>query len=452
VSPNSRRVGQTVLVLALVVTLGGCDVFRSLGLGGSGSANRNKIPGERLPALTFDETTRADPALADEKVVLPAPVRNAEWPSAGGTPSKSNQHLAVGDVLSRAWRVSIGDGANSRRLLVAPPVVAEGKLFAIDTEARVTAFNTANGARLWSVELARDGISRNVAFGGGVGYGDGRLYVTTGYGTALALDPSSGKELWRTQFEAPLRGSPAITRSRIFVVSYDNQLFALAADTGRQLWDTSGITEVANMAGAGTPAVSGDTLVVGFSSGELNALRVENGRVAWQDTLARSSRLTAVAQLSDIDGSPVIDAGRVYAIGNAGRMVALELASGERVWEKSIGGLAMPWIAGEYIFVVTSEAELLCLNRRDGRVRWITQLQRYDDPEDRKGPIRWQGPVLASDRLILVSTNDDIVTVSPYTGKILSREELPDSASLAPVVADGSLYILTNDGQITAYR
>lgn len=213
-----------------------------------------------------------------------------------------------------------------------------------------------------------------------------------------------------------------------------------------------GIVENAGILGSASPAVSGDTVIAAFSSGELFALQADNGRVNWQDALSRTGRLTPLATLADIDGQPVIDRGRVFAISHAGRMVSIDMRTGERVWETNVGSSSTPWIAGDFIFVVTTEGAVACVSTTDGRVRWVTQLQRYKKQEKRKGVVRWFGPVLASDRLIVVSSHGYVLSISPYTGEVLSGERLGDASYITPVVADNSLYVLTNKGDVVAYR
>jgi outer membrane protein assembly factor BamB len=193
-------------------------------------------------------------------------------------------------------------------------------------------------------------------------------------------------------------------------------------------------------------------VVAGFSSGELNAYRYENGRVVWQDALSRTSISTAVASLSDIDADPVIDNGRVYAIGQGGRMVALELNTGQRIWEINVAGIATPWVAGEWLFVVTDQAQLLCLNRATGRIKWMTQLARWRNAKSKKGMISWVGPVLAGERLILANSEGQITNVSPLDGSVQSTVETKMPVSLSPIVADNTLYILHDEGRLTAWR
>lgn len=410
------------------------------------------LKGERLPVLTFEQTLEVDPTLHDVPVLIPPPYANSDWPQAGGSPAKAMHHLALGNTLRVAWKRSIGDGESAGAKLLAAPIVADGRLYAMDTRSNVTALDAKTGAPRWRKWVGRKGLEKTMAFGGGVSFGDGKLFATSGYGIVVALDPATGNELWRHDFNIPLRGAPAVAAGKVYVVTQDNELYALSTEKGEQLWDANAIVETAGLLGVGAPAIAGDTMVVGFSSGELNALRTENGHAAWQDSLSRTGRLTALAALTDIDASPVIDRGRVFAIGHGGRMVALELNTGERAWEKSIAGLSTPWVAGDYLFIITTDSELICLTRREGRVRFITQLQRYEDVADKKGLVRWSGPVLAGDRLLATSSNGYIASLSPYSGKLLSVARLPSGSWLPPIVADATLYTLTSDGEVVAFR
>ena len=406
----------------------------------------------RLPVLIYEQEINADPALSELRVTLPAPFLNQNWPQAGGAPGKAMHHISLPLTLSKAWERDVGDGDDLTRRLISPPVVLDGRLFVIDADSTVTALSAVNGNRLWTARLVRPDESDDMAFGGGVAADGTSVYAVSGFGLVAAYDAASGNQLWRQDMGVPLRGEPTISGGTLFVLSLDNQLFALNAQTGETQWEAVGLIENAGLLGTAAPAATRDTLVVGFSSGELNAIRTENGRVTWQDSLARTTRLTALAALTDIDGAPVIDRGRVFAVGHGGRMVAMDLATGQRVWEQNIGGTNTPWVAGDFVYIVSNDAELFCLTRSEGRVRWVTQLQRYDDPEDRDGLVRWQGPVLASDRLVLTSSNGYVASVSPYTGDLLSVRRLSGSSYLPPIVADNMLYVMTKDAKIVAFR
>lgn len=433
---------------ALIVALGGCAGITEFVEG----AQDAPLPGERISVIALQRTLQPDPNITGVDVRLPEPRLNEDWPQAGGRPTHAMHHLTGGGTPpSRAWTASAGRGAGAVARLTAAPVVAGGHVFVLDAGGSVAAHRANDGRRIWRYSIVPEGEDRG-AIGGGLAHDGGVLYLATGYGEAIALEAESGAEVWRRKIGTPLRGSPTVAAGRLFTVTYDNQLYALDAEDGDVAWTHVGIAEDAGIVGAASPAVDGGVVVAPYSSGELVALRIENGRPVWADSLTRVGGATPLAELNDINGSPVIDREIVVAAGHAGRMVAIDLRSGARLWEQEIASLQTPWVAGDFVFVVTTEAQVICLARDTGRIRWVRQLPRYEDEERRRDSIEWSGPVLASERLFVVSSRGDGVFVSPYDGETVDRVELPDGTSLPPVVAGGTIYVLTDDGDLVAYR
>lgn len=439
---------RSTLLLALSAALllvGGCGIF-----------GKNRKPpatmGQRIAVLDFETQIEAEPELGDIAVEVPAASVNADWTQPGGSAAGLGGNLALSQTPRRQWSVSIGAGTSNRRALNAPPAIAENRLFVIDTLGRVSAFNASSGASLWRETISVKGESDAAAFGGGVSVAAGRVVATTGYGTVTAFDAGSGQKLWQVQRPTPLRGAPTLAAGRVFVTSEDDQMAALASDDGAEIWDANATIEPSAVMGVGTPSVALDTVVAGFQSGELFALRVENGRTSWQDQLTRSGRTTALGALAGIVASPVIDDGRVYAISHAGRMVAIDMASGQRVWEQDFAGVNRPWPAGDWIYTVGIDSQLVAFRRSDGKIRWATQLQQWKNAKKKKGAVYWYGPVLAGGQLILLSSRGEMVFVRPQDGKVSRTEKLASSAHLPPVVANNMLYVLTDDGKLSAYR
>lgn len=450
-----------VVALALVSLLSGCGIF------GGRRGPTTPTVGERIPVLGAEGQVEVDPALAAIPVTVPAPYVNSEWSQSGGNASKSLGHLALGDNPAVAWSTSIGEGSSAQARLAAEPVVADGRVYTIDTRATVRAFRADNGEQVWATQVRGENSPAETLFGGGVAYDSGRIYATNGAGDAAALDAATGAVIWVVKPGGPLRGAPTVGADNLYVVSQDNQLFALNAANGETRWTGIGAFEQAGVFGSAAPAYAQSTVVAGFSSGELTAYRYENGQVVWQDALARTGVSTVVGTISDIDADPVIDQGRVFAVGQGGRMVAVELITGQRAWEINIAGIATPWVAGEWVFVVTDRAQLLAIARASGRIRWIAQLPAYRRPprerepdrntgETRRrpgqGPIFWRGPVLAGNRLVLTSSEGQIAFVSPVDGTVLSTTETRAALTLGPIVADNTLYILDDSGRLTAWR
>lgn len=442
----SARFLAAPLVVLLAVSVASCGV-----IGGGKKAKTTPTLGNRMPVLSRIESgAKVDPSLASVAVVLPPAETNPEWTQPGGNAGKSYGHLALAATPTRAWTASIAGSKPSERLAAAP-VIGGGQLFAFDTNGTVHAFDANTGRENWSVRLRMEENNSSL-FGGGVSFADNRVYVTTGLGEVAALDAANGTQIWRVKPAGPLRGSPTIAFDAIYVMTQDNQIISLNAADGKALWNESGSQAQAGVFGVAAPAAGQGTVIAGYSSGELTAYRYENGRQLWSDALARTSIATSVATLTDIDADPIIDRGRVYALGQGGRMAAYELVTGQRIWELNLAGISTPAIAGEWLFVLTDDSRLLCLARTTGKVRWIAQLQQFKNEKKKKDEFYWTGPVLAGDRLWVANMRGEVVSINAADGTMTPFVKLGDPVSLAPVVANNTLYILDDSGKISAFR
>ena len=438
------------LLGALGVTLGalsGCGVFDEW----FGEV-KPPLRGKREAIMAARRGMRVDEG-GDRRVTLPAPVRNAAWPQTGGNPAHLMGHLAASERLTRSWSSRIGTGGGYRRKILAQPVVADGLVYTMDSDAVVTAFDATSGSRAWRFDTKNeDADSTNI--GGGMAIAEGVLYAVNGLAELVALDAKTGKQRYRKSFPAPARSAPTVADGRLFFTTIDDRLVAMATEDGRQLWAYQGRTSQTAVLGQAAPAYADGIVVAGFGSGDLVALRAESGGIAWADGGGATRARTSIADLSAIRALPVIHNNRVFVVSVGGLTVALDLRSGRRLWEREIGGSETPWLAGDWMFVVSAEQQLAAINATDGRIAWVTDLPRWENEEKSQDPIQWVGPILAGDRLIVACSGgeQEAFAVSPYSGKILGRQSLPGNASLAPIVAAGTVFQITDDASLLALR
>ena len=431
------------------------------------AAEAAKEETDRIPALPVDEALIPDIRFMGQPVPIPPAFANDAWTQPGGEPDHAMHHLAAPETLARVWRAEIGAGGTDRSPLTAPPVAAGGRVFAMDNEARVTAYDAATGEPVWSTAVTPEpeaedrkfyqvfGMGKTkmeeVGFGGGIALDGGRVFLVSGFGTAAALDQATGEVVWTADLPAPVRNPPTAANGKLYAITVGNQAIALDQATGETAWTYESFEEAARFLSSASPAVAGGTVVVPFSSGEVVALQAENGRLLWTTTVSRSTRMNAMADLSDIAGSPVLDRGAVFAISHAGQMSAIDLRSGREVWEVPIGGLNTPWAAGDALFVVTVGGDLVALSREDGAVIWTAPLGRYENEEKRKKPITWSGPILAGGQLILTSSRGGLVLVDPQDGTVKNRIEAKVGGTVPPIVAGGQVYVIDAEGRLNAY-
>ncbi len=439
----SRRALLRTASLAPLAGLAGCnmldDVFES---------PKPTLAGKREAVLEDVSALIADPN-ERRPVVLPLAVRNAEWPQAGGNPSHVMGNVAVGSSKV-IWHRSIGEGGGYRAKITAAPVIAGGHVFTMDSDGAISAFDEASGERRWNTGTQADD-NRSTNVGGGLGIAGRTLFATTGRGETLALDAASGKIIWRVSIEAPARSAPTIVGDRLFVVTLDGRTVCLRTDKGARIWSYQATTTATSVLGEPAPAYADGTVVCGFGSGDLVALRADSGTLAWSDSLGAARGRNSLLDLSAIRALPLIEGNVIYAVGMGGLMLALDLRSGRRLWERDIGSLNTPWLAGDWLFVVTLTQTLVCLDRADGHVRWTSALPRFENVEKQRDPIFWTGPFLGGDYLYLAGSTSKMIAVNPANGAILGEQTLPDQIAIAPVGAGGRMFIVTEDGTLSAY-
>jgi outer membrane protein assembly factor BamB len=319
----------------------------------------------------------------------------------------------------------------------------------MDAEAGVSAHSANGGAEVWHANLASRDRRDREAFGGGLAYADGKVFVTSGYRFVAALNAKTGALIWKTPVEAPIHAAPTVSGGRLFVVSTDNELLTVDTATGALGWNYQALVEPARILEATSAAISGDTVIAGFASGELIALRTGNGNDIWSEVLSRASRTNALSEIRDIPGRPVIYKGDVFAVSHSGVFAATDLRTGTARWSLPVSGISTPLPIGDVVYVVSKPGEVICVSRETGQVYWIVDLNK-----DRKKKQRaaWSGPVLASNRLIIVSSTGELVALNPKTGALEKTVKLGTPALLSPIAVNDTLYLVGDKGVLLAIR
>lgn len=408
------------------------------------------IPGHREDVLPAAYGLRVDPALANVPVTLPEADANSDWPQPGRIPThvKGNVAWTGGDKI--AWQVKIGTGQGFRSQLTAPPLVAGNRVFTMDADAVVDAFDLETGHSIWRLATKpKKQKSSNV--GGGITYDGGTIYAATGLAEALAIDAATGHVRWRVTTTLPVRSPPTISGNRLFFTTIDEKLHGLDATDGHSLWTYGAQQSFNAVLGVPAPAVSGDVVLAGFGSGEIAALGVLDGALVWSDTLGSTVGASPL-EFASIHAEPIIENGTAYSISVGGLMTATDMRTGRRVWESPIAGGSTPVLAGDWLFLLTQDQTVTCIAKATGHVRWNSVLPRYHKPNSQKQPIIWAGPLLAGGQLAFVSSYGDLLLLSPAEGTIADERKLHGPASQIPIAANGAMLVLTDDGRLTAYR
>ncbi len=454
---TTRLALVTMAALALVGPLGGCSDGGLPSLPKVGDLNPWKekqlpLPGKRIPVMAANEKIPGELANADRPIALPQQQTNEAWAQPGGAANNAPGHLALGATPRQAWSVDIGTGSSKAGRLTATPIVYGGRVFTLDAEGTISAFGLSGGSAAWRASMKPNreqsgsffslGASGGGGFGGGIAADNGKIYATSGYGVVAAFDPQSGKRLWEKSLGTPVRAAPTASGDRVYVVTTEGRFYCLSGADGSELWVVRGLPQQASLVINTSPAVEGELVVVPYPSGDLVALKVADGTSVWTESLARTRSTSQLASLSDA-ARPAIANGTVYAVGHAGRMIATSARTGERLWSLNVPGTQMPWVAGDSVFVVDTSGQLMAVSRTDGKVQWTMNLP---------GGGTWSGPVLAGGSLWLTSNKGQLVGVDAMAGRVVSQQDIGNPSFIAPVVAQGRMFVLTDNAKLISFN
>ncbi|MTI43485.1 putative pyrroloquinoline-quinone binding quinoprotein [Roseibium hamelinense] len=444
-SANLRAIGCAVGLSAFLVGCGTIsDVTGSLNPFG----NEEILEGERQPVFEG-----VDPALAAAggTASVGQATGGQDWPMAGGGERNDPGNVAVSVSGQRAWRSNIGasgGGLTSSSLRVSSrPVSAGGRIYVYKPSGEVVALST-NGGRAWTQNLRPEG-ENGIAPGGGVAVSGGRVIAATGYRQVAALEAGSGRVLWTAELDTPARSAPTVGAGHVFVVTQSNEVYALNVEDGTEAWSYIGIDETAGLLSAANPAVSGNTVVVPFSSGELMAIDIKTGEPKWIDGVARGFRTLALSGLADVSASPVIAGDTVYATGVAGRTIASSLRTGQRQWAQDLGSVHTPVVSGNALFMVDLDDRMVALDRKTGETLWATTLPR---PTKKKRRRNWAGPILANGALVAMSSDGQFAAVDAASGQIMTTQPVNTDVFVTPIVAGGRMIVLDGDSAVAAFN
>lgn len=438
-----QRLARIALFGSAAALLAGCS-GSGLGLGNLlGGDDQKPLAGQRESVVVQSGALAPDPELLTRPNSVPAPRRNPDWPQAGGNASHSMGNLAVSARPQQVWSADIGEGSSGDGRLTAQPIVAAGRVYAIDSASRVSAYSSSGGQLIWSADLKPKEEDSDGGVGGGLAFEAGRVYVTTTFGEVVSLDASRGTVLWRKRLDVPVRAAPTVSNGRLYFASVNNEVHALSAYDGGSAWKYQGVGEKASRTASTSAAVSGNTVVVPLTTGEILAFDAGTGLSNWGEALSGSTRFSGASVLTDISGRPVIDGGSVYAIAAAGSIGGFNLRSGEALWDLPVSGTETPWLAGDYLYTVVNGNILTAISKHKGRARWSHRLSEGGS---------WAGPVMGNGNLIVGSSAGKLAFISSQTGQPVNNIDLGDPVFISPVVANGTIYVLLDTGRLVALR
>ena len=345
---------------------------------------------------------------------------------------------------STAWDVSVGSGIGDFYSNL-HPAYADSVVYAADRKGTVKAVNADDGKEVWSVNLSeKDGwFSRKPALlSGGLTVSGGHVYVGSEKAQVYALDAGDGSIVWQTTAAGEVLSRPTASDGLVLVHTSNGQLQALDENSGVVKWTVNLDMPALSLRGESAPAVAYGAAIVGGDNGRVSAVLMQQGQLIWQQRISQATGTTEIDRLSDVDTTPVIVNGVVYALAYNGNLTALDLRSGQILWKRELGSVNDFIVDGNRIYIVDQNDRILALTTDGGVTLWTQSdlLHRL-----------LTAPALYNGSLVVGDSEGYMHWVNPEDGRFEAQQKVDSSGFLTePVIADGKLLIQAKDGTVYA--
>lgn len=422
----------------------------------SACSQDKKLPeGIRVSALG---DLASDVSIQNKKItVLPAAYSNASWAQAGVTPQHIIGNLKAGFALQKLWSENFGKGISKRDILLASPVVNDTGIFVMDSKGLVSAFDINSGKRFWENNLTANigGFKETKSRASGLAVDKGTLFATTGFGGVFAMDAVSGTPKWRKVMESPIRIAPTVTDKMLLVQTVDNKLYALDKTNGQELWRFGVAHEDTVIAGGAAPAYDADDNVViaGFSNGEIVVLNAAVGTPLWSEMLVSNKQVTSTTEINTIGAYPIVQDGIIYAVSNSNIMLAIDMRSGEKLWEREIGSMQNMLLAGDYLFVISNRNILYAIDKNDGDTMWSLDVYEHlRDEKDSDVLVYAAPPLMLNGQILLAFSNGSVIKIDASTGTLRAKTNLGIDISNGLIAAQEKVIAVSDDADVIVFK
>ncbi|MDI9313173.1 MAG: PQQ-binding-like beta-propeller repeat protein [Hydrotalea sp.] len=444
-----------------------------------------------IDIASIDDYRATDSKLVGGGYGLTAPVTNNEWRSSGGGNDRRPPHARGGEQGKVVFYIKVGTGTGyatpypvrvrgderpqsprgQANVANISPIVADNKIFTIDSSYRITAFdwqNPGDTPRVKWLNALTDTNNYNYGNGGGMTFAtgggkDGKtplLIVTTGFGRVVGLNANTGDKVFEQDVILPIRNAAAVTNGLAIVKTIDGSVYGLSLRDGRKVWQNSALAgngetveSIGFKNGGSAPTASAGRVWIGYFSGNVAALNAAGGGTLWQDgtmkfTVGDNNRYR------EIVGNMVLDGGVIYAFSFGGDAIAFRADNGNKLWRKKLATTDNPTVNGQTIFIIDADYNLKAINKATGNLFWNRIIDKYQFPGTRNLTLLdWHGPLLVSRRLFLTNNIGDYMFVNALNGNMLAQgQDDIYKTDAAPIAAKNTILFVNQMGYLVGIQ
>ena len=401
--------------------------------------NETILPGKRESVYESEEKLIIK---ANKRIKLEKPKIISDWVQQHQNLKNHLFHFKSKPTLKFKKRIRLGDINLDKFQYFTPPIISENTIFYYDNDFSVISKNIDTGKLNWSIKLESE-KQENFSLVSGFFLDNKTLFFSTGLGNIYAVDLVDGKVKWFKKFGIQFSRPPVASKEKIFLVSDDNQLYAINKKNGDVVWSHLGNIEELSIIGGSKPALDEGIIVVSYSSGEIFALDETNGSIIWFDNIS-TSNFFSKTNINDIQSPICIEKGKLFVPTFSNKLLVYDLKTGKKSWDLKLSSINPMVISGETIYVIDINSKLMSIDKVSGKLLWAVQLR----SKKGKTEINWSGPLLSSYKLLVVSSDGTILSLSPFTGKTISKIKFKESFISGPIQVNEKIYLISKQGSL----
>lgn len=346
---------------------------------------------------------------------------------------------------NKVWQTSVGSGVGDFYSNL-HPAWQGGTVYAADRRGLVKAVNADDGKQIWQTDLAEKTgfFSSNISalLSGGLTVEGSHIFVGTEKAKVYALNTDDGSVAWETTVAGEALSSPVVSEGLVLIHTGNGLLQALDETDGSIKWTVNLEMPALSLRGESAPAVAFGAALVGGDNGRVSAVLMQQGQLIWQQRISQATGTTEIDRLSDVDTTPVIVNGVVYALAYNGNFAALDLRSGQILWKRELGSVLDFVISDNHIYLVDQNDRIMSLTIEGGVTVW-TQSDLLH--RGLTSPVLYDGYIVVGDSegyMHWVNTSD---------GRFVAQQKVDSSGfQTNPVVTSNKLLIQAKDGNLYA--
>jgi outer membrane protein assembly factor BamB len=411
-------------------------------------ASDKKIDDKNAVSVFADiDLIQADATLKDTTITIPNTISNQSWFGNNNDNNQKIENFAFGkqDKIGQISKIKsfwagYRPGYNNRMIFA--PTIVEDKIYILDANSNLYAKDLSTYKTIWKKKLIDRWFIKDFT-NGKISYFDGKIFASTGYNLVFCVDAKTGEILWQKTLSSIPISTPISDGNQVYLITDDNKTYALSTATGEINWAHSGILKATGILGSANPVLYKNYVISAYSSGEIYTLNKKSGEAGWVYDLNLNKVDSSDFVLNDIDATPVVKNDVVYTIGNGGLMMAIRIIDGAILWQKELASITDFWIAGDFIYLVNNNNQLISLYKETGGIRWFVQLKKYLNDKKPNSKIVYNGIIMAGNNLVMSNSNRELLVISPLEGKILQTKKLDQQIFHNPIVVNGKIYLHT---------